>query len=123
LDRTLDVLGVRWSSRLDHRVGAALGLCRRLTSAPVLADFNIDVGPSVMLGHWIHCPVSPAKRIGPSADMVGDHLDPESKRCDTEHVDLVHRCALVMKRWLWRVCSGPIIVGALTILELRLWHL
>jgi hypothetical protein len=42
-------LSVRWSSRLDHRVGAAVGLCRRLISAPVLADFNIDVSPSIML--------------------------------------------------------------------------
>jgi hypothetical protein len=50
LDRTLGVLGVRWSSRLDHRVAAAVGLCRRLTSAPVVADFTIDVGPSIMLG-------------------------------------------------------------------------
>jgi hypothetical protein len=43
-------MGVRWSSRLDHRVGAAVGLCRRLTSAPVLADFKIEVGPSIVVG-------------------------------------------------------------------------
>jgi hypothetical protein len=30
---------------------------------------------------------------------------------------------LIMKRWLWRVRGPIIVVGALTILEMRLWHL
>jgi hypothetical protein len=68
-----------------------------LISAPVLAGFKIGVGLSIVLGRlegsclvvWKDCSASPTRRIGTPSVTVGDHLDPECKRRDPDHVDTV----------------------------------
>jgi len=100
----LDVLGVRWSSRLDHCVGAAVRLCRRLTSAPVLGDFNIDVGPSIVPGQLDSLPgVSNEEDLGRPPTWSAITSIPDANAATLIMLILCVAAFISMKRWLWRV--------------------